>query len=225
MGKHNKDFRRSQERRDERKVLDSDVKGTEEFLQQEEEMVSLFEEPIVENPSDNTSLENEEEGKALIEEKETEEKETEEKETIVYEEPNVEETEELETFSTRLDKSRGLVAIEKFRVTGMTDDGFDVTGIVYYEPKKNLILLIDGRDKDAVPDILDYHVDKELVLDPSVRFNIFCYMPRFLPDPYKIEIKQESNITTFLNYFHNCDYSYESSAKKLLEFLFRDIVY
>lgn len=220
MGKHNKDFRRNHERRDERKVLDSDVKGTEEFLQQEEEMVSLFEEPVVENPLDNTSLENKEEDKALIEEKETEEKET-----IVYEEPNVEETEELETFSTRLDNSRGLVAIEKFRVTGMTDDGFDVYGIVYYVPKKNLILLIDGRDKDDVPDILDYHVDKELVLDPSVRFNIFCYMPRFLPEPYKIEIKQESNITTFLNYFHNSDYSYESSAKELLEYLFRDIVY
>lgn len=220
MGKHNKDFRRNHERRDERKVLDSDVKGTEEFLQQEEEMISLFEEPVVENPLDNTSLENKEEDKALIEEKETEEKET-----IVYEEPNVEETEELETFSTRLDNSRGLVAIEKFRVTGMTDDGFDVYGIVYYVPKKNLILLIDGRDKDDVPDILDYHVDKELVLDPSVRFNIFCYMPRFLPEPYKIEIKQESNITTFLNYFHNSDYSYESSAKELLEYLFRDIVY
>lgn len=220
MGKHNKDFRRNHERRDERKVLDSDVKGTEEFLQQEEEMISLFEEPVVENPLDNTSLENKEEDKALIEEKETEEKET-----IVYEEPNVEETEELETFSTRLDNSRGLVAIEKFHVTGMTDDGFDVYGIVYYVPKKNLILLIDGRDKDDVPSILDYQVDKELVLDPSVRFNIFCYMPRFLPEPYKIEIKQESNITTFLNYFHNSDYSYESSAKELLEYLFRDIVY
>lgn len=220
MGKHNKDFRRNQERRDERKVLDSDAKFNEEFLQQEEEMVSLFEEPVVEAPVDNTSFENKEEDKAL-----TEEKETEVKETIIYEEPKVEETEELETFSTKIDNSRGLVAIEKFRVTGMTDDGISVFGIVYYVPKKNLIMLIDGRDNDDVPGILDYRVDKELVLDPSVRFNIFCYMPRFLPEPYKIEIKQESNITTFLNYFHNEDYSYESSAKELLEYLFREIVY
>ena len=221
MGKHNKDFRRNQNKVEETQVLDSLAKEVvEETSLQEEETFNLFEETVMSPSEVEEPAPIEDDLKAL-----NEEKETEEKETFIYEEPKVEETEELETFSTRLDNSRGLVAIEKFRVTGMTDDGFDVYGIVYYVPKKNLILLIDGRDKDDVPSILDYQVDKELVLDPSVRFNIFCYMPRFLPDPYKIEIKQESNITTFLNYFHNEDYSYESSAKELLQYLFRDIVY
>lgn len=222
MGKHNKDFRRNQNKVEETQVLDSVAKEVEEetSLHVEEEAFNLFEENVMTTTEVEEPTTVEDDLKAL-----NEEKETEEKETFIYEEPKLEETEELETFSTRVDNIRGLVAIEKFLVTGMTDDGIDVYGIVYYVPKKNLILLIDGRDKDSVPDILDYHVDKELVLDPSVRFNIFCYMPRFLPEPYKIEIKQESNITTFLNYFHNEDYSYESSAKKLLEYLFREIVY
>lgn len=218
MGKHNKDFRRNQNRMEETQVLDSEAKEVKEetTLQGEEVDFNLFEEPEMDTPEVEEPTPVEDDLKAL----------NEEKETVTYEEPVVENTvEEVKTFSTENDLAAALYAKEKFILHGVTDDGLDVTGFVYFVPKKKLVILMDGQDlPNKLYWLLDNYVDSQLVLDPNVSFNILCYLPRFLPEPYKLEVKQESNITDFLNYFLKGDYSYEAKVKKLLKIIFEDII-
>lgn len=218
MGKHNKDFRRNQNKVEETQVLDSVTKEVEEetSLQVEEVDFNLFEEPVMSTTEVEEPTPVEDDLKAL----------NEEKETVVYEEPVVEDTvEEVKTFSTNNDLSTTLYAKEKFIIHGVTDDGLDVVGFVYFVPKKNLVLLMDGKDlPNKLYWLLDNYVDSQLVLDPNVSFNILCYLPRFLPEPYKLEVKQESNITDFLNYFIKEDHSCEPKVKNLFKYLLGDII-
>lgn len=218
MGKHNKDFRRNQNRMEETQVLDSEAKEVKEetTLQGEEVDFNLFEEPVMDTPEVEEPTPVEDDLKAL----------NEEKERVTYEEPVVENTvEEVKTFSTEDGLAGPLYAIEQFILHGVTDDGLDVAGFVYFVPKKNLVILMDGQDLPyKIYGLLDNYIDNQLVLDPNVSFNILCYLPRFLPEPYKVEVKQESNITDFLNYFLKGDYSYEAKVKKLLKIIFEDII-
>ena len=136
----------------------------------------------------------------------------------------------------------GLIKAEEcFKIHGISDDGMDVYGVVYFIQALDLILIMedtreirwrlskflfraitDNNSEEDYFDLDDY--EDGLILEPEEPLNIIYYLPSVYPGHIRFTIEREDYFIDIIKYFYNKDLSLKDNVKYILESYFKLLV-